>query len=424
MWKTIFGVILAFIAIFFAGKYIVESNKRSLTKLPEVGSHIYLVTQSGDVYFKTPDSAQFIKSTSSPTAIANQTIIRTENGYASILLPSGSVISLATSTEVAVNYNASSTSIFQSIGQTYHRVHKLLIGETYNVQTPGTLAAVRGTKFAVYYNQSKKETKISVTESKVAVSKIKKEFDIRATSSQDLGIGAETILIEEGKTAKIALVPDRGRPSIEVINITEESERDFLEWIEKNRKEDPVFEERVNDESSEQTKERRLIEFLNEGIEEIDRTEANSSSEETIRKTPIRENTEERADEPAETSIEAPTESIPEERVETEIIRQETVPITTSVIRTLSEEEFFDKFIRLYEDNFYVDENDKACLVSRTGDERYRLVSEFASNNKRPISSVTLPEFAKKVEEYCKSGSDPQIKAGLQKRFDDEFPFQ
>ena len=236
MYKTIFSVlfigVLLFVGIFYF-KYSQSSQKE--LEVSKISSNILLYTESGEVTFKTLGSNTFQVASSSPTIIPNQTIVHTKIGKASVLLPDNSTISLDVNTEITVNYSTTKTSIYQTLGTTYHRVQALITGDTYQVQTPGTLAAVRGTQFAVKYDTKTKKTKIAVTENSVQVSTIPLGSEITGTTTPPV----ETITLSEGKTVivdKVEKVPEKGESAMQILDTTKDD--DMRVWVEKNKKED------------------------------------------------------------------------------------------------------------------------------------------------------------------------------------------
>lgn len=132
----------------------------------------YLFVESGNVFTKPNKDANYIALSEKKVLVKNGSYIKTEVGLAHIVFPSNSVISLGENSELEVKYTKNNISISQFIGDTYSRVEKLVSGDTYEVYTSGTLAAVRGTKFAVRYDSKIKKAKVAVTENTVLVSRV------------------------------------------------------------------------------------------------------------------------------------------------------------------------------------------------------------------------------------------------------------
>ena len=138
---------------YFNKSNVSDSNSsQAVTNLsPE---DIILYKESGLVSIKEPLDSVIKPVTEKSIVIKNKTVVTTgTSSRASVLLPDNSIVSLSANTEITINYTASSTNIFQSLGSTYHRVQTLIAGKSYEVQTPSTLAAVRGTKFAVIFDK-------------------------------------------------------------------------------------------------------------------------------------------------------------------------------------------------------------------------------------------------------------------------------
>lgn len=375
---------------------------------------ILLYPLSGDVTFKNSQNSEFEKATTSPTVIPNQAIVHTGVGKASILLPDNSSISLEENTELMVNYSEKEVSIIQSFGVTYHRVEALLTGKSYQVKTPGTLAAVRGTKFAVRYDKKTKKTKVSVTEHKVLV---------EPTQSSDVknDVTKETpVFVDEGKTVSVGgTKKDENHNQILTVVDTKE-DVDMRVVVDNKKKEDLVFDDVKNKKSNkeelreefkkiifEKTKENKNVRPLDDVINEI-KNNLNKESEVISGTKPV--------------VREEVTEVLNKD--ETKIIENEDtlvkeVPV---IVTKIDEEEFFSKFEPLFIDYFYLDEEDTACKHKALPEERVRVVKKIAVESGYPITSTSLLSFAQAVNDYCLK-KDANIKIKLQARFDDEYPF-
>lgn len=132
---------------------------------------IFVFVESGNVFTKERSEGTYVLLSEKKVLVTNGSYVKTEKGLAHVVFPNNAVTSLGENTEMQIQYNDAGISITQLLGDTYHRIQKLASGKTYEVRTPGTLAAVRGTKFAVSYNANAKKVKVAVTENAVLVSR-------------------------------------------------------------------------------------------------------------------------------------------------------------------------------------------------------------------------------------------------------------
>lgn len=364
---------------------------------------ILLYPESGDVSFKLRSDDSFTLATTSPTEIPNGAIIHTDIGRASVLLPDNSSVTLAENTEITINYSPTKTSMYQSFGTTYHRVEKLITGASYQVQTAGTLAAVRGTKFIVSYDKKQKKTKVAVTESKVEVTTITKATTTEAHEE-------EVAMVETGRTVtidtehkvktkegKLSAIAERAiADDDEIAKVVEREKKgdSDLNTIKKEEKEKKLNKEEVR-------KEIKRVLFKDDGK---------------------RENKEKKSDgEKKELDNEKKTEAN-NDSTKTPVQNTETVVRVKAPVVAMDEEKFFTQFEPLFIKYFYLDETDTTCLLTATPDERVKIVHEFADTHGYPFTKDTLPSFARAISDYCAS-KDAQVKSKLQARFDDEYPF-
>jgi hypothetical protein len=379
-----------------------------------IDQFILLYPESGEVLFKINPNDEFKKATTSPTIIPNQSIVHTGKGKASVLLPDNSSISLENDTEITVNYTPQAISVYQYLGTTYHRVEALITGKTYQVQTAGTLAAVRGTKFAVKYDTKTKKTKIAVTEHKVEVSSIPKTVGTTT-------IPAQTVFVEEGKTVSVEIKEGTqlGKPApLAVIDTNKDPE--MKAYVEMEKKVDDEFDALKKEHSDKEDfrKEMKRVLFDDEDDDlpkELEKKaeERTENKEELQKEIPDLE-TREQEDETNDEVITKPNPLIKTDEVE----RVTNVPVVTKV----SEEEFFNAFEPLFIKYFYLDEVDSLCTIKVAPEERVRIVSSFAQSKGYPFTKPTLQPFAVALDEYCKI-KDKGMKERLQGRFDDEYPF-
>jgi len=416
--KILVSLIVLFVLI-VAGSYFYQASKAvpivaetSIKKdtPPAPETSILLYPESGDVTFKPTPNDEFRTATASPTVIPNKSIVRTNIGKASILLPDNSSISLDNNTEITVNYGEKDISIYQTLGTTYHRVQALLTGNTYQVQTAGTLAAVRGTKFAVKYDVKTKKTKLAVTENKVEVSTIPKGV---GTSTAPAPVVA---MIEEGKMVSVPddmSIVSGSKGTMQIVPTQSDTEMKGYIEIEKKRdvlmdamkKETPNMEEfRIEMKrvlgDVEGTQPKTILEIRKTESEEVIEKPVSE-----VKPTIKRENTVAR-------------EEAPPQRIAPAI-----VPVTNNVVvNKMDEEKFFNEFEPLFIRHFYLDETDSACNEKVTPEIRVSIVTSFATKAGYPFTKTTLLSYAKAIDAYC-SRKDDETKAKLQSRFDAEYPF-
>lgn len=109
-----------------------------------------LIKEEGSVSFKKKESDQYTELSQDEVKLENGSFIKTDaDSYARVFLPDNSMISMDVNTEIQINFEDNKTNIEQLVGKTWHRVQTLTNGEEYKVQTPNTVAAVRGTIFGV-----------------------------------------------------------------------------------------------------------------------------------------------------------------------------------------------------------------------------------------------------------------------------------
>ncbi len=426
MYKTILSLscialILVVGTFYFKYRSSPQKELAVTTSLP-----ILLYPESGEVTFKILGSTSFQIATSSPTIIPNQTIVHTETGKASVLLPDNSMISLDTNTEITINYSSSKTSVYQTLGTTYHRVQTLLTGSSYQVQTPGTLAAVRGTKFAIKYDSKTKKTKVAVTEHNVEVSTIPPGSQITGTTTPF----TETISLGEGKTVTVAMVtkvPKQGESAMQIADTVKDD--DMRIWVEVNKNDDRRLDDiKKNIKSDEDIR----VEIKKEIFKDI-KEDVQSEVLDT-RKDSIETNIVDKKVNLDSTKTEIKTEPKPivetkptiETKTETTVKTDTTsnTPVTTSsLVKKMDEEQYFNGFNDMFIKYFYLDENDTPCITSILPQERVRQVTSFANTNGYPFTSTTLLSFAQAIQGYC-TNKDVATKIKLQARFDEEFPYK
>lgn len=418
--KRIIPIVILLVAVLSVFVWYYQSTKVSKKSdiqnilVDKTEKLILLYPLSGDVSFKIKEDGIFEKATTSPTIIPNQSIVHTDNGKASVLLPDNSSISLDNNTEITVNFSEKNTSIYQSFGATYHRVEKLLSGSSYQVQTAGTLASVRGTKFAVRYDRISKKTKVAVTENKVEVSTVSKTIGGTPKTEEVIILGTgKTVIVETD--VKISPEQPSRMSMADTVNDTE-----MRNWVDEQKKDDDILDNLKKETSQEKDFRTELKRVLfNDTESETPQNIEKTTATDSIIKEEVKEVTPEKKEEVIKTDT-TKTDTI----IKTTDITATPKPVVSTVIvNKMSEEEFFNLFEPLFMKYFYIDDTDDViCSVNAKGAERVRIVTSFAESKGYPFEKPSLLSFAQAIDEYCVK-KDNVVKARLQARFDDEYPF-
>ncbi len=97
----------------------------------------------------------------------NQKIKTSRRGYCIIVLEDGHIVRISGGTEVSVSSLVSEKTEFKlTVGRIRSKISKLISGRSFNIRTPTAVCAVRGTDFAVEYEQG--ITKLEVYEGVVS----------------------------------------------------------------------------------------------------------------------------------------------------------------------------------------------------------------------------------------------------------------
>jgi hypothetical protein len=401
--KTTISIIAVLVLVGFG--WMIYGDKKGTTNpatSPTMTKSIVLYTEHGGVTYKTPDQTTFASTTQEQTIISTMTIVRTDaTGKASVLLPNNSMIDVGVNTEITINYTPSSTSIYQSFGNTYHRVQALLTGESYTVQTPGTLAAVRGTKFSVVVDAKTKKTRVSVTEHKVNVKKIEQTFDPTTSTSTS---GGTDVGMDQTATVNYGGGTSTGTN----VSVTStDKETDLKLWLDDNRIKDAGY-DNMSENLNQQERQEAIKEFMQHRLDTIRDTMKESSDKQTDTKT--------------DTTVQTKTDTPVVTTKTTTTVKTNT---TVTVPKTaLTEDQFYDQFNALFVKSFYVDDDNTICSQG-SAVANMKIVIEFSKVNGRPIEQAnTLLSFAQAIDAYCASPRDAKARQQLQTRFDIEFPYK
>ncbi|MCA9386012.1 FecR domain-containing protein [Candidatus Dojkabacteria bacterium] len=132
---------------------------------------VTLYAESEGIFYKLPENDSYIELTNEAIELPNDSSIKTTTGTGYVIFADNSMMSIDRNTEVEIEYEYENIKITQLIGNTWHRVKKIVRAESrYIVETPTTLAAVRGTKFGVYTGEDG-DTSVYVIDGNVGVGK-------------------------------------------------------------------------------------------------------------------------------------------------------------------------------------------------------------------------------------------------------------
>ncbi len=453
---------MSFLAIVMIAAYFFRIKPSTIPQ--EVANNNYdpivLYIESGEVSYKKPDQNSFIVATGS-VKIPTMTIVETKIGHASVLLPDNSSISLEENTQITVNYAPTKISIFQAFGTTYHRVEKLLAGSTYQVQTPETLAAVRGTKFAVKYDKDTKKTKVSVTEHVVEVSTLNKPSTSTSTNevkdSRMVNEG-EMALVTSNVTATSTITPLK----VEISVVKTDSDAEMKATVLKEKTKDVILEDiKKNFKDKGQVRDEIQKQLFKD--EDEDGKNDNNTKEDDKKHDSVKTNFEIKSDsmkrdeekkdrkeikseekrgkeKKEETINEAPKKVALVVEKEKEEEKKESADKQSrtnennndnngsviqapqgSAVAKMSEEQYFTKFEPLFITYFYIEDETTFCNIKLSPEEKVNAITSFARNNGYPIGRDLLP-FAKALASYCEK-KDESLKKTLQSRFDEEYPY-
>lgn len=155
------------------------------------------------------------------------TTIEVKKGTAEIRLRDNSLITLSEGAKTTILVKPQLTKIIQYAGDTWHRVLKL-VGRSYQVETPTSVATVRGTKFGVFV--LKNASRILSTEHTIGVQK-------RIVSESGEAQLGEEKLVTEGTEGEVHQEVDE----VDVHEIPPEDKN--TEWFQKNEERDKQFDE-------------------------------------------------------------------------------------------------------------------------------------------------------------------------------------
>lgn len=126
--------------------------------------------------------------------------IKAVDGITTLTLYESIIIELEPNTEIEIKELAKEkVSVRQEKGSTWHKFTSVAGIKDYEVETPTTVATVRGTEFGVKYNQKTKETSVLVSEGKVNVKSKESSLEVKEF---------EKVIVKDEKIEKVPLTPE------------------------------------------------------------------------------------------------------------------------------------------------------------------------------------------------------------------------
>lgn len=405
---------------------------------------IYVYREYGDVSFKGKTASTYTQVASEKMLIPNYSSVKTTDGRGYVIFPDNSVITLSTSTEIEINYTPTKISIMQLLGSTYHRVTALAKGSTYEVRTPNTLAAIRGTKFAIVYNPTSKKTLVAVTEHSVEVTQTKEGgATLRAPVMVQEGSLAEVKSSTSTQTTGTTTPKDEGS----MIMRTTSEVPEMKQFIEENK---------VIDKEYDKTPLNKRSESLEIMIKSLQNEASNPSS-------PVKEET--RTETVTKVLSNIKTVTPPLRNQETPTVTKEVAPVTvtpktqttakevtTPLTRVTSttvtptqqistslrelpvageeltpaDEAFVDTFYTAYEQYFLIDTPSVYCAKIKGMTSKDIISVLLAITNKAGIilpKQTELTTFASDLVTSCADGTIANKASAFKTRFDTTYPY-
>jgi hypothetical protein len=436
-------LIIAGVSIFF----IMGGGKKEMTKiLPQQEEAVVtFYKESGFVGWKKQGESDYVRIEADELTLPNNVYIKTaDDGRGYVILPDNSMISLDKNTEILVSYSPKKTSIQQLLGQTYHRVESLVSGKEYEVRTPGTLAAVRGTKFGVSYDKKRRKTSVSVTEHKVDVVPIERMDEIATTTGRSVETGNTAILDDAPQVSTTTPeAPVKARTAM-LVQRTEKMTEE-KKWVDENNLLDKELDKR-KEERKEYMKE--FIKKMKEEKQESEQTPSPTKvTDETklrivVIKKIIQEINVERPDLKADdtvipSKVEEETKPTEEQKPTTGTPPQPSGAVTpttptlktfdtSSETLTAEDEKFTNDFYTEYEKYFYVDASIGICdrVLNLSKEEIVARLERFTNGAGYILPKKSeLTSFVGEIIEACKDRSISNKVPTFQSKFDVVYPF-
>ncbi len=433
--------------------FILKGDTKVAVETPQKQEEItiMLYKESGFVTWKKQNDAEYVRMDVDELTLPNNVYVKTaDDGRGYVVLPDNSTISLDKNTEILISYTPKKTSIQQLLGQTYHRVEALVAGKEYEVRTPGTLAAVRGTKFGVSYDKKRRKTSVSVTEHKVDIVPIERMDEVATTTRKSVEAGM-TAILEDAPIVSTTTPEAPAKPRVAMVVQKTEKMIEEKKWVDENNLLDKELDKRKDqrkeymkefikkmNEEKEKIKQESLpirpteeakvrVKMIQNVIKEIEVERPDLKGEVHVPKV-------EQKDEPEETKPTAPTTSttqgttnIPGTSVSTTTTTRTLKTFdTTSETLSSEDERFTNDFYIEYEKYFYVDANASVCerVVNLSGGEVVVRLEKFTNSFGYILPNKdNLLLFANDIVSACKDRSITSKISAFQSRFDVAYPF-
>ncbi len=120
----------------------------------------YILLVKGDAYIIDKNNQRFIAN-SGITIMSDSTVITNKNSSIDLLLQHKVYLKISENTKIVLKLNEKKFHAFQEYGESYHNIKKLEPKEEYIVETPTTIAGVRGTFFKVRNQDYFQEIQVS-----------------------------------------------------------------------------------------------------------------------------------------------------------------------------------------------------------------------------------------------------------------------
>jgi hypothetical protein len=391
---------------------------------------IYIYREYGDVSFKEKTATNYTKVTDEKMLIPNYASVKTTDGRGYIIFPDNSTITLSTSTEIEINYTPTKVSIMQLLGTTYHRVTTLVQGNTYEVRTPNTLAAIRGTKFAVVYNPSSKKTLVAVTEHSVEVTQTKENGTaLRAPVMVQEESLAEVRSATSTEITGTGTSKDNGSVTIRATSEVPE----IKQFIDENKVIDKEYDKTPLENRG------KDLEILIKSLQKAAVNSPSSTSDPETRVTTVTkalDNLNIKETVPVTTTTKVPVTSqtpTPTTRIittTTATVSQAStslreLPVTAEEL-TPTDEAFVDTFYAAYERYFLVDTPSTYCEKIKGMTARDIIAALLAITNKAGVilpKQTELTTFATDLVTSCADGTIANKAAIFKTRFDTTYPY-
>lgn len=204
-------------------------------------------------------------------------IVKTLAGKASVVFFDSSVLRLDENTEITIKKIISegtrSVELKQIAGQTWSRVLKISGVQDYKIETPTTVATVRGTGFAVKISEG--DTKIMVDEGKVHVASYEEEeIVIEAIVEEDMQLE-----VSDENPSYLDLEP---MEVTEWVNQNVEADEEFVEEVVEDYIEShPEEVSELREEFTEEQLEERVEDYVTGEIETLETAEESPEQQDT-----------------------------------------------------------------------------------------------------------------------------------------------